>query len=181
VLRARLVPFLVLLPLGSAGPPAPVGYTAPVTAPIVDGFRPPASPYGPGNRGLEYRTAPGDPVRAAAAGVVTFAGAVAGARYVTVLHADRVRTTYGGLRTVGVAAGEQVAAGQVIGEAGGGLLWTARLGRDAYLDPAILLAASGHGQVHLVPAPGPTSRPGGRAHPAPRSPVSRAAAAWALE
>jgi hypothetical protein len=54
-------------------------------------------------------------------------------------------------------------------------VWTARLG-DAYVDPAVLLAASGVPSVHLVPVT--RSRPGpGR----PRPPVTAAAVRWALE
>jgi len=149
-----------LLPLAllatAAGPPpeasrpTAVAYEAPVVAPVTDPFRPPATPYGPGNRGLEYATEPGGVVRAAAGGVVTFAGPVAGALHVTVRHADRARTTYAGLASVAVEAGEVVEPGQVVGTSGATLLWTLRLG-EAYLDPAVALAASGRGGVRLVP------------------------------
>jgi hypothetical protein len=129
----------------------PVAYEAPVDASVTDPFRPPATRYGRGNRGLEYDAPAGMPVRAAAAGTVTFAGQVGGTRYVTVLHADGLRTTYGPLARVGVARGADVEAGAVVGvAAGGGLLWTARLG-SAYDDPAALLRASGGRHVHLVP------------------------------
>ena len=58
--------------------PGPVVvYRPPVTAPILDPFRPPTTPYGPGNRGIEYATVPGTSVGAAADGVVVFAGPVA--------------------------------------------------------------------------------------------------------
>jgi hypothetical protein len=159
-------------------PPVAVTYTPPVDAPVVAGFDPPTHPYGPGNRGLEFGTGRGQPVRAAAAGRVTFAGSVAGERYVTVLHADRVRTTYGRVAAVAVAEGEVVRAGAVVATAADGFIWTARVG-TAYLDPAVLLAASGHPILRLVPD-APAS---GRAAPAPvRSrPVPVAAAAWALE
>jgi murein DD-endopeptidase MepM/ murein hydrolase activator NlpD len=166
---------LLSLLTGPAADPEPVTYQRPVDALVSDPFRAPASPYGPGNRGLEFDTAPGTPVHAAAAGSVTFAGPVAGRRYVTVLHADGVRTAYGPLARVGVEAGDQVAAGQVLGTTAGPLLWTARIG-DAYVDPAVLLAASGVVDVHLVAGPaGRASGPG-----RPRSPVTTCAAAWAL-
>jgi hypothetical protein len=172
----HLVMSLLLSFFGLAGPPAPVTYRPPVTAPIVDPFRPPSTPYGRGNRGLEYGTEPGDPVRAAAPGLVTFAGAVGGRLFVTVLHDDRVRTTYGRLRSIAVGTGEVVEAGQVVGAAGDGLLFTARLG-TAYVDPAVLLAASGHAPVRLVPDDRAVAeqRPGG----GPR-PVPLAAAEWAF-
>ena len=131
---------------------AAVEYQPPVAAAVADPFRPPSSPYGPGNRGLEYATAPGAPVRAAAAGTVTFAGQVGATRHVTVLHADRARTTYSGLAAVDVAEGQAVEGGAVVGTAAGPVLWTVRLG-DAYLDPAIVLAASGQAAVQLVPVP----------------------------
>src|SRR5438128_2186648 len=73
-----------------APPPAGSGvvYQPPVAAPVVDGFRAPATPFGPGNRGIDYATAPGTPIGAIADGVVVFAGPVAGSLHVTVLHAD---------------------------------------------------------------------------------------------
>jgi hypothetical protein len=166
-----------LLP-APAGGQEPVSYESPVDGPVVDPFRPPTSPYGPGNRGLEVATTPGSPVRAAAAGRVTFAGTVAGQRFVTVQHADGVRTTYGRLATVAVRQGSEVAAGAVVGTAGRRTIWTARLG-TAYLDPAVLLDASGAISVRLVPnraAPPAGAVP--RREAPDRVPVG--AAAWAL-
>src|SRR6476660_8453070 len=80
----------------AVGPPdrAVVSYQPPVNAAITDPFRPPLTPYGPGNRGIDYATVPGTLVHAAADGLVQFAGAVAGGLHVTVLHRDGVRTTY---------------------------------------------------------------------------------------
>lgn len=161
----------------SAQVPQPVTYRPPVVAPVLDPFRPPATPFGPGNRGLEYATAPGTPVVAAAAGRVTFAGPVAGRLYVTVQHADRLRTTYAFLASVLVAEGVAVRAGQVVGASGPRLLWTARLG-DAYLDPAVLLGASGHATVRLVPTGGVPR--GGTADGRRPRPVPARAAGWAL-
>jgi murein DD-endopeptidase MepM/ murein hydrolase activator NlpD len=134
--------------------PGPVVvYAPPVDGPVLDPLRPPSTPYGRGNRGVEYDTEPGDVVRAAAPGRVTFAGSVAGRRYVTVLHGDGVRTTYGPLASIGagVAAGASVDRAGAVGTAGDAMLWTARLGRRAYVDPAELLAASGTLRVRLVP------------------------------
>lgn len=170
-------------------PERAVTYRAPVAAPVIDPFRPPATRFGPGNRGLEYGTTPGTPVVAAAEGRVTFAGQVGGDLHVTVQHADGLRTTYAFLAAIGVRAGTQVEAGAVVGRAGSRLLWTARLG-DAYLDPAVLLAASGAGELRLVPDartsgdrrdPGLRPRPAAHRPPAAdRSPVGAAAAGWAL-
>lgn len=135
-------------PGGAAPPPAPVSYLAPVDADIVDGFRPPESPFGPGHRGIEFGTAAGTSVRAAAAGEVTFAGPVAGRSWVTIGHADGLRTTYGPMATVAVRAGQGVAQGDVVGTTAGPLLFTARAG-DAYVDPAVLLGEPS--RVRLVP------------------------------
>ncbi|HEU5085385.1 MAG TPA: peptidoglycan DD-metalloendopeptidase family protein [Acidimicrobiales bacterium] len=116
-------------------PPDDVAHLPPVDAPVVDPFRPPATPFGPGNRGLTYDLPPGTPVRATADGLVVFAGVVAGTRHVTVLHADGLRTSYSFLADVSVRRGQQVAQGDVMGTGGIGFHLGARDG-DAYLDPA---------------------------------------------
>lgn len=134
-------------PVG-AEPPDPA-YLPPVDAPISDPFRPPAGPYGPGNRGLEYDTAPGAEVRAAADGEVTFAGLVAGSRHVTVLHPDGLRTSYSFLAEIRVVVGQRVAQGAVLGTTVDDLHLGARSG-DVYLDPAALFGEVPP-QVHLVP------------------------------
>jgi hypothetical protein len=136
-----------IAPAAAASPP-PV-YEPPVDAPVVDGFRPPASRYGAGNRGLEYGTAPGAEVRAAADGRVSFAGSVAGTRHVTVLHEDGVRTSYSFLDRIDVVVGQAVDQGDVLGTTAGRLHLGARRG-DAYFDPASLFGA-GPVRVHLVP------------------------------
>jgi Peptidase family M23 len=169
-MRALVSLLLLLVPVHD---PAPVTYAPPVDAPVSDPFRPPATPFGPGNRGIEYDTGPGVEVTAAAAGTVVFAGSVAGRRYVTLLHADRVRTAYGPLARLDVQVRGEVEAGEVLGTTAGRLLWTARIG-DAYVDPTVLLAASGHRDVHLVATTAPR-----RSGPA-RAPVAVCAAAWAL-
>ena len=134
---------------GTAGAAPPPTYRPPVDAPVSDPFRAPSSPYGPGNRGLEYDTAPGTEVRAAADGRVTFAGSVAGARHVTVLHPDGLRTTASYLATIAVVVGQEVAQGDLLGTTEGRLHFGARSG-DAYLDPASLFV-EGPPQVWLVP------------------------------
>ena len=139
----------------AAGAPPPT-YVAPVDAPVVDPFRPPASPFGPGNRGLEFGTAAGTEVRAAADGVVTFAGLVAGTRHVTLLHPDGLRTSYSYLDRVHVVVGQRVEQGHVLGTTTGHLHLGARVG-DAYLDPAALFG-TGPPHVQLVPFDDP---PGG--------------------
>jgi triacylglycerol esterase/lipase EstA (alpha/beta hydrolase family) len=129
--------------------PGEVSYIPPVDAPIGDPFRPPASAYGPGNRGLEYVTEAGTPVVASADGTVTFAGVVAGSRHVTILHADGVRTSYSFLADVGVVRGQRVSQGDRVGTAGDRLHFGARAG-DAYFDPAALFTGSTT-EVELLP------------------------------
>lgn len=130
---------------------ARVTFHAPVDAPVIDPFRAPPTPYAAGNRGVEYATAPGSAVHAAAAGVVLFAGQVGGTLDVVVLHADAVRTTYGSLASLAVHVGDHVDAGAVVGTSGPTLHFGARAGR-AYVDPAVLLAPSA-GRARLVPVP----------------------------
>src|SRR3982074_3729526 len=72
----------------------------PVSAPITEPFRAPASAYGRGQRGVEYRPPAGTDVRAAAAGTVRFAGPVAKELWVTIEHPDSLRTSYGPLSSL---------------------------------------------------------------------------------
>src|SRR4051812_5129195 len=83
-------------PLPAPSPPggAAPTYRRPVAGPTTDPFRAPATRFGAGNRGIDFATTPGEPVVAAAAGTVTFAGQVAGTLTVVILHADHLRTSY---------------------------------------------------------------------------------------
>lgn len=119
-----------------------VTYRPPVDGPLVDGFRLPARPWLPGNRGHEYATAPGQEVRAAAAGLVLFAGSVARTRHVTLRHADGLRTSYSFLALVSVRAGDEVAAGDVVGRAARTVHFGVRDPDGTYLDPGLLLGGS---------------------------------------
>jgi len=135
-----------------AGPGEPA-YLPPVDAPVADPFRPPANPYGPGNRGIEYVTMPGTAVRAAGAGVVSFAGPVAGSLHVTVAHPDGIRTSYSFLADVTVRRGQSVDQGTVVGHTGSRFHVGARRG-DTYIDPASLWGRRGPPRVALVPLDG---------------------------
>jgi len=134
--------------VSTAAAPDPPSYVRPVDAVVIDEFRPPATRFGPGNRGLEYGTEAGTPVLASARGYVTFAGSVAGTLHVTVLHADGIRTTYSFLQRVDVVVGQRVEQGDRVGVTDGHLHLGARRGDD-YFDPATLFVA-GEPQVHLV-------------------------------
>ncbi len=118
--------------------PRKVVYAFPVDGAIIDPYRPPSKPYGPGNRGVVLATTPGAPVGAPADGVVVFAGQVGGDLFVVILHADGVRTTLGYLATVLVAVGQRVHAGQWVGRAKSSVHFGARAGPD-YIDPLSLL------------------------------------------
>ena len=128
----------------------------PVSGSILDPFRPPGCTYCPGNRGIEYSTQAGSSVVAASGGKVTFAGLVAGVRYVVVEHAGGYRTTYGRLQAIAVANGAPVQSGQHVGTAGSVTFFGLRLG-DAYLDPAPFLAQVVP-QPRLVPLDGMSRR-----------------------
>ncbi len=151
---------LVLLPgPGEARVSAPraeprFGWPLPVPHPVVRPFTAPTSPYGPGHRGVDLAGEVGAPVFAAGAGVVVFAGPVAGRSVVSLEHEGGLRTTYEPL-IVHVTAGQRVAAGAVLGLllpghagcAGACLHWGARRGEE-YLDPLGLL---GRGRLRLLP------------------------------
>lgn len=137
-------------PSGWAPTPSGVATAAaaPVGGRVLRPFDPPATPYGRGHRGVDLAAQPGEPVRAALAGTVTFAGRVAGVTWVTVTHADGLATTYGGF-VPSVQAGDHVGLGARLGRAGdrARLDWGAR--RDGrYIDPLLLL---GGWRVVLVP------------------------------
>lgn len=148
LLALLVLPLLATLP-ATAQPVA--AYEPPVPGAVLRSFAEPEEAYGPGHRGVDLVAGPGDPVRTAAAGEVTFAGTVAGRRWVTVRHRDGIRTSYGALDQVSVRAGRTVARGATIGTARGshgddllrpepGLHWSARRG-STYLDPLTLLDA----------------------------------------
>ncbi|ONI49597.1 MULTISPECIES: murein hydrolase activator EnvC [Streptomyces] len=159
---------------------------------VLQGWEPPATPYGPGHRGIDLAARPGDAVVAAATGRVSFAGRVAG-RGVLVIElagsgAPPLRTTYEPVRGL-VDKGDEVVAGQPVGVleagpfhcAGGCLHWGLRRG-DAYLDPLSLLppALLRRGPSRLLPVfgvPEPeeaAADPGGASEAAALSRVRRA-------
>ncbi len=138
---------------GSEYPPVPPGtYVRPVDRAVLDPFRLPQGQYGPGNRGLEYDTLPGDPVRAIGAGQVTFAGQVAGRLVVSIVHPDGRRSSLVGLASLSVRAGELVARGTLVGTAAPQLHLGLREG-ERYVDPAPFLS-DGPRRAVLVPVEG---------------------------
>ena len=125
-----------------------VAYRSPTTGVLVDGFRPPTSSWGPGNRGHEYSTAENWPVTASAVGVVLFAGPVGGALHVTVGHPDGLRTSYSFLAEIRVTAGEKVVVGATVGSSSGSFHFGVRTPDGSYMDPARLLGSA----LRLIPS-----------------------------
>ena len=142
--------------------PGASGFDWPVDPPItvLRGFDPPPEPWLAGHRGVDLAVRPGQPVRAAGAGVVTFAGPIAG-RSVLVIRlaadptgpASDLPTATAGLRITyepvdpAVHRGDRVATGQLVGRLanvphcgvlGSCLHWGLRRG-DLYLDPLLLV------------------------------------------
>jgi hypothetical protein len=93
----------------------PSSYRLPVDAPVVRPFAAPSGPYAAGHRGIDLGAAPGTPVRAAERGRVAHAGQVAGVVWISIDHPDGVRTSYGPVAALQVAAGDEVARGDVLG------------------------------------------------------------------
>ncbi|MCS0604258.1 M23 family metallopeptidase [Streptomyces sp. LP11] len=157
-LAALLSPAFARADTGTA-PPAPAPAPAPpvpavgrvwpvgVRPPVLRGWEPPATVYGPGHRGVDLSAAPGSPVRAVAAGRVSFAGRVAGRGVLAVaLTGTDLRTTYEPV-TASVRKGDEVAAGEVVGvaeradshcETAPCVHW-GLLSGETYLDPLSLL------------------------------------------
>ncbi|MFD5495393.1 M23 family metallopeptidase [Streptomyces sp. NPDC001812] len=116
---------------------------------VLRGWEPPETRYGRGHRGVDLAAAPGTPVRAVAAGRVSYAGRVAGRGVVSVelsgTGAPPLRTTYEPVLP-SVEEGTEVAPGEVIGTvAATGSHCTAPclhwglLRADLYLNPLDLL------------------------------------------
>ncbi|QWF24002.1 peptidoglycan DD-metalloendopeptidase family protein [Nocardioides sp. LMS-CY] len=158
-LRTLLGPLLAMAVAGPAAPAAgetdPVGVwpLSPEPA-VVRAFDPPADPWDTGHRGVDLRGHPGQRVRSALAGRVTWAGVLAGRGVVVVGHGT-TRTTYEPV-TATVAVGDRVAAGDLIGAlspvgshcAPGSCLHWGWLEGETYLDPLRLVGA---GPVRLLP------------------------------
>lgn len=181
---ARLLPggTTAVTPAGGAGVPGPAtswrsGPAAGVwplrpEPEVLRGFAPPPAAWAAGHRGVDLAGRPGQQVRAARAGTVTFAGRIAGRGVVVVSHGD-TRATYEPVAAA-VSRGEAVAAGAVLGRLE--LLGSHCLPRaclhwglvrgETYLDPLTLV---GRGPVRLVPWDGlpalPWSPPGAGGFP----------------
>ena len=106
----------------------------------------PAHEYGPGHRGIDLEPLGGAEVRAPAAGVVAFAGSVAGRGILTIDHGDGLVTTLEPVQT-SVVPGAPVTANEVVATVSGGghaaagtLHFGVRL-RGEYINPMLLFGA----------------------------------------
>lgn len=144
---------VLLLAAGGAALPAAASGTWPVAGAVARGFDPPQVRWGAGHRGVDLTGWPDADVLAPAAGVVTFAGVVAGKPVVVVDHGTQRSTLEPVAGTVPV--GRRVAAGEPVGRLVSGhepcparacLHWGLKRGDD-YLDPLSLVAE----QVRLLP------------------------------
>jgi murein DD-endopeptidase MepM/ murein hydrolase activator NlpD len=147
------------VPGASGRPRAPSVWVWPVTAPpgraapvVVRAFAPPPRRWLAGERGVLLAAPTGAVVRAAGAGVVSYAGSLFGRGVVTVDHGP-FRTTYLPVTPL-VRRGQPVTAGEPIGTlAAAPLHWGLVIGHGhtaRYLDPLSLLGA---GPVRLLPNP----------------------------
>jgi len=147
-------------------------YLPPTSAPVAEPYRAPSCRYCPGHRAIDFATPIGAPLRAVAAGTITFSGMVAGVLYVVIDQGDGLRATYGGLGSVaqGVGTGASIGAGTVVGFAAGTTLFGLRRG-DQYLDPTPLLGVLRY-RARLVPPPGQPRPSGGPARLVCTNPAS---------
>jgi murein DD-endopeptidase MepM/ murein hydrolase activator NlpD len=115
-------------------------------------FDAPSPNWNRGHRGVDLAGVAGQPVYAADAGTVVFAGELAGRPLVSIAHPGGLRTSYEPVRP-SVPVGQLVDAGVVIGELEAGhagcaaacLHWGAMWGpasRADYVDPLGLLAST---------------------------------------
>lgn len=150
-----LLAWALVVPLVAAPRPR-VEYHSPVwPLTVVRGFTPGITRYSAGHRGVDLVLSPPATITAAADGVVSFAGAVAGRGIVVVAHPDGIRTTYEPVHPL-VTVGQRVGRGQLIATGLGAhpgcvetcLHWGARRG-EVYLDPLVLLRPLG--PIRLLP------------------------------
>lgn len=132
-------------------PASPEGSWAwPVTGPVIRGFDPPETPYGPGHRGIDIAVVIGTVIVAPEAGTVSFAGPVGGQLFLTLDHGSELESTYSWLSSTLVRRGDVVARGQPIATTGlghpGSSLPHLHLGAKrsgVYVDPLELLSPLG--------------------------------------
>lgn len=143
---ACLAALILLLAPSAAVVAATEAFIPPVDGQVVRKFDAPAHQFAAGHRGVDYSVPAGSPVRASAAGTISFAGPVADdGLFVTVQHLGDIATIYSYLSRIDVSRGDRVAQGQVLGASGNGhdggaaALHFGAKRSDRYIDPLILL------------------------------------------
>lgn len=122
MLSSRLLAAVLLLPVWVlTGSSSPAAWLWPIPPPhsVARPFEAPTSPYAAGHRGIDLPARPGDAVFAPAAGVVSFAGMVAGRPVLSIGHPGDLISTVEPMRA-DVAEGDRVAAGQQVGRVASG-------------------------------------------------------------
>jgi murein DD-endopeptidase MepM/ murein hydrolase activator NlpD len=121
--------------------------------PVVRPFDAPSPNWNRGHRGVDLAGSPGQPVYAAGAATVVYAGMLAGRQLVSLAHPGGLRTSYEPVEAR-VRVGQRVAAGALIGDLVAGhvgcpaaacLHWGAMWGpaaRADYVDPLGLLRST---------------------------------------
>jgi len=129
---------------------------------VARGFDAPSPDWNPGHRGVDLPGTPGQPVYAAGAATVVFAGVLAGRPVVSLAHPGGLRTSYEPVRAA-VRAGQAVTSSTVIGSLVAGhagcraaacLHWGAMWGPAShadYVDPLGLLKST---SIRLKPLGG---------------------------
>src|SRR5215210_690927 len=157
--------------------PAAAGWSWPADGPVLRPFSLTADAYAAGqHRGIDVGVAVGEPVRAPAAGTVSFVGSLpGGGRAITIQTADGYAVTLLQLGSVATARGSAVAEGAVVGSGGASedaatLVPHVHLGvrvasdADGYVDPLGLLPQR---TTTVAPAPAPPSEAPAAPVPAP--------------
>ena len=130
----------------------------PVDAAVSVVFTEPPHRFAPGHRGIDYAVPMGTPVRAAGAGMVTFAGRIGDVLAVTIAHEQGFESTYSTLSDIAVDQGDLVQQGTWIGTSGSahpegpeGLHFGVKRG-DVYADPTLFLGGFDVSRaIHLAP------------------------------
>lgn len=112
---------------------------------VLRDFNPPEKKWMAGHRGVDLELAEGSLVHASAAGVVVWAGQLAGRNVISIEHENGLRTTYEPVSPV-IVQGDTVQAGETIGFLDAGhcgesscLHWGAKRSKDSYVNPLSLL------------------------------------------
>ena len=171
-MRARLAALSALLAL--AVPPAALGWTWPVDGPVLRPFSFGSDPYAAGqHRGIDIGAPSGTPVRAAAGGVVSFAGTVPkGGKTVTIQTSSGYAVTLVHLGSIRVLRGTAIEEGATVGTVGPSgvpdipepyVYLGIRVASDeqGYVDPLRFLPPRAEPPAAPEPAADPPSAPAG--------------------